>query len=145
MYFNQETIKNVMELYSNPLFKKGFFDFFLKMQREGIEAARKFSGGYFDKDLFPNAPDIFEKMADLYIILGLVPRMKYDEALKENEKLKEQNGFLRDTLRELQANIFKEGGEKMQEAWETIIEKQLEVNREVAKNFFELLRELKSA
>ena len=145
MYFNQDTIKNVMELFANPLFKKGFFDFFLKMQREGIEAARKFSGGYLDKDLFPNAPDIFEKMVDLYIILGLVPRMKYDEALKENENLKEQNGFLRDTLRELQANIFKEGGEKMREAWETIIDKQLEANREVAKNFFELLRELKSA
>ncbi len=143
MYFNQDIIKNMMDLFANPLFKKGFFDFFLKMQQEGIESARKFWGGYYDKNLFPNAPDIFEKMVDFYIILGFVPRMKYDELLKENEKLKEENRFLRDTIRELQLNIFKEGGEKMEEAWGTIIDKQLEMHKEIAKNFFELFKQLK--
>jgi regulator of replication initiation timing len=135
-------IKNMMDLFANPLFKKGFFDFFLKMQQEGIESAKKFWNATYDKNLFPNASDMFEKMVDFYIILGFVPRVKYDEILKENEKLRDENKFLRDTIKELQLTIFKEGGEKMQEAWGTIIDKQLEMNKEIAKNFFELFKQL---
>jgi len=142
MYFNQDMIKNMMDLFANPLFKKGFFDFFLKMQQEGIESAKKFWNATYDKNLFPNASDMFEKMVDFYIILGFVPRVKYDEILKENEKLRDENKFLRDTIKELQLTIFKEGGEKMQEAWGTIIDKQLEMNKEIAKNFFELFKQL---
>ena len=145
MYFSQDIIKNMMDLFGNPLFKKGFSDFSLRMQQEGIEAARKFWSTYSEKDnLFPDAGEMYERIMDFYIILGFVPRAKYDEALKETQKLKEENKFLRDTIRELQVSVFKEGGEKVQEAWGTIIDKQLEMNREAAKNFFELLRELKN-
>jgi hypothetical protein len=134
----------MLELFTNPLFKKGFFDFFLKMQQEGIEAARKFWGGYADKNFpFPNAMDMYERMVDFYIILGFVPRAKYDEMLNENKSLKEENRFLRDTIRELQLNLFTEGGERVQQIWHGIIDKQLETNKEIAKNFFELFRQLK--
>jgi hypothetical protein len=143
MYFSQDPTKNMMRLLEDPLFRKAFFDFFLKMQEQGIASAKKFWGGYIDKDLFPNAPDIFEKMVDFYIVLGLVPRMKYDGVLKENENLKEENTFLRDIIRELRVNLFREGGKKAQEAWGTIIDKQLELHKEIAKNFFELFRQLK--
>jgi FtsZ-binding cell division protein ZapB len=83
-------------------------------------------------------------MVDFYIVLGFVPRSKYDEMLTENEKLKEENRFLRDTIRELQVNIFREGGEKVQQAWGTIIDKQLEMNKEIAKNFVELFKQLRN-
>jgi len=142
MFSNECSIK-MLDLFTNPLFKKGFFDFFLKMQQEGIEAARKFWGSYADKNRFPDAIDMYERLVDFYIILGFVPRTKYDEALKENKSLKEENKFLRDTIRELQLSLFSEGGERVQQIWHGIIDKQLEANREIAKNFFDLFRLLK--
>ena len=112
--FNDECTTRMMGLFTNPLFKMGFFDFFLKMQQEGIEAARKFWGTYSERNnLFPDALEMYERMIDFYIILGFVPRVKYDEILGENKSLKQENKFLRDTLRELQFNLFTEGGEKV--------------------------------
>jgi len=132
------------DLFSNPLFKIGFFDFFLKMQQEGIEAARKYWITYAEKNsLFPNTLDTYERMADFYIILGFVPRTRYDQVLSENKSLKDENKFLRDTMRELQINLFTEGGETAQQIWHKSIDKQLEINKEIAKNFFEIFRILK--
>ena len=132
------------DMFTNPLFKMGFFDFFLKMQQEGIEAARRYwtanAGG---AGLYPNALEAYERMADFYVIFGFVPRLKYDQALSENKSLKEENKFLRDTIRELQQNLFKEGNAAAQEIWHKSVDKQLEVNKEVAKNFFEIFRMLK--
>jgi hypothetical protein len=130
-------------LLADPLFKKGFLDFFLKVQQEGIDSAKRFWGGYFEKNLFPNASDIFEKMVDFYIVLGFVSRAKYDEVVKENETLKEENRFLRETFRELQLNILRKGGEEVREAWGGIIDKQLDLHTEISRNFFELFRQLK--
>lgn len=144
--FNEEIIKSMMEIYSNPLFKNGFNDFFQKMQKEGIEAARKFWNLSPERNnLFPGASELFEKLVDFYIVLGFVPRAKYDEVVKENEKLKYENTFLRDTIKQLQMNLFKEGGEKIQGVWKDVIDHQLEMNKEIAKNFFELFRQLKSS
>ncbi len=142
--FNDECTTKMMGLFTNPLFKIGFFDFFLKMQQEGIESARKFWGTYSEKNnLFPDAIEMYERMVDFYIILGFVPRVKYDEVLSENKSLKEENKFLRDTIRELQFNLFDKGGEKVQQIWQSSIDKQLEAHKEIAKNFFELFRQLK--
>jgi regulator of replication initiation timing len=144
--FNDECTTKMMGLFTNPLFKMGFLDFFLKMQMEGIEAARKFWGTYSEKNnLMPNAIEMYERMVDFYIILGFVPRAKYDEIITENKSLKDENKFLRDTIRELQSNLFAEGGEKVQQIWHSSIDKQLEMNKEIAKNFFELFRQLKAA
>jgi hypothetical protein len=63
--------------------------------------------------------------------------------LNENNRLKYENKFLKDTLRELQANIFQLGRENAQQIWHSSIDKQLEVNKEIAKNCFELFRMLK--
>jgi hypothetical protein len=143
---NEEMMKNMMDLFANPLFKKDFFDFFLKVQREGIESAKKFWGMSGGANLpFPNALDIYEKMIDFYITLGFVPRSKYDQAMKENEELKKENKFLKDTMNELQFNIFKEGSEQMRETWRSIIDKQFEVNKDIAKNFFELFKQLQGS
>ncbi len=142
--FNDDYKTKMNDLFTNPLFKIGFFDFFLKMQQEGIDAARKYWMAYSEKNgLFPNVLDTYERMADFYIILGFVPRTKYDQVLSENKSLKDENKFLRDTIRELQINLFTEGGETAQQIWHKSIDKQLEVNKEIAKNFFELFRMLK--
>jgi hypothetical protein len=141
---DQECSTQMQDLFANPLFKIGFFDFFLKMQQEGIEAARRYwtanAGG---AAAFPNALEAYERMADFYVIFGFVPRMKYDQLASENKGLKEENKFLRDTIRELQQNLFKEGGAVAQEIWHKSVDKQLEINKEFAKNFFEVFRMLK--
>ena len=141
--YNEEMFKDMMSLLTNPLFKKNFFDFFLKMQQEGIEAAKKFWNLSLEKNMFyPNVPELYEKMVDFYITLGFVPRVKYDKVLRENEDLRQENKFLKDTIQEVQSSIFTEGGEKLQETWREIIDKQLDLNKEIAKNFFELVKQL---
>ena len=140
---NEELMNNMMNLFSNPLFKKNFFDFFLNMQREGIEAAKKFWNLSPQKaTAFPNTLEIYEKMIDFYITLGFVPRANHEKVLKENELLRQENKFLKETVLEVQASIFKEGGEKFQKTWHEIIDKQLDTNREIAKDFYELFKKL---
>ena len=144
MYTNQDIMKNMMDLFANPLFKMGFQEFFLKMQQEGIEAAKKFwSLSPYSKD-FPFSQDMYERIVDFYIVLGFVPRVKYDEVLKENTSLKEENQLLRNMIKDLQFNVFKEGGERAQQLWHDVIDKQIETNNEITKNFFELFRQLKT-
>jgi len=141
---NDECKTQMEDLFTNPLFKTGFFDFFVKMQQEGIESARKYWGAYMQQNsLYPNSGDVYERMADFYIIFGFVPKARHDEVLGENKSLKEENKFLRDTLRELQLSLFSEGGKKAQDLWQKSVDKQLEINKEVSKNFFDLFRMLK--
>lgn len=142
LYGNEDYLRFMFDLFSSPLFKKGFLEYFLKMQREGIEAARRFWSPV--KDLPPRAPEIFEKIIDFYLILGFVPSYKYEEAVAEAEKLSEENRFLKDTLKELQSVIFTSGGKFVQESWSTVIDRQFDLNKEITKNFFDLFRALKS-
>lgn len=141
---NDECKTQMEDLFTNPLFKTGFFDFFIKMQQEGIEAAKKYWATYMERNsLYPNSAEVYERMADFYIIFGFVPKGRHDEVLSENKSLKEENKFLRDTLRELQLSLFSEGGKKAQDLWQKSVDKQLEINKEVSKNFFDLFRMLK--
>lgn len=141
---NDDVSSKMNDLFMNPLFKIGFFEFFAKMQKEGIEVARNYWMAYAEKNsIFPNVLDTYERMADFYIICGFVPKKKYDEALDENENLKDENKFLRDVMRELRHNIFTEGGEAAENIWHKSIDKQLEVNKEITKKFFDLFRMLK--
>ena len=141
---DKECSTQMQDLFANPLFKTGFFDFFLKMQQEGIEAARRYwTANASAAGIYPNALEAYERLADFYVIFGFVPRLRYDQALSENKTLKEENKFLRDTIRELQQNFIKEGNEAAQQIWHRSIDKQLEVNKEIAKNFFEIFRMLK--
>ena len=140
--FNEELRKSIMGLFNDFLFRKGFFDFFRIMQRDGIEAARRFWHAYPYKNVFiPNALDMYEKMIDFYMSLGLAPKATYDEVCKEHEKLLYENTFLRETIEQLQLKMFADGGEKVREAWKSTIDKQLEMNMEVAKNFIEFFRQ----
>lgn len=139
---NNDYVKFITDLFSSPLFKRNFLEFFLKMQQEGIEAARKFWKP--EMGMPPGAREMFEKMIDFYIILGFVPSFKYDQVVSENEKLREENSFLKQTLKELQTLIFTTGGKSLQESWHEIVDRQFELNKEITKNFFELFRALKA-
>ena len=60
---NEEILKRMMEFYSDPDYQKGFMDFFVKMQQEGVEAARKFWVQSAAKGkMNPQATEIFEQM-----------------------------------------------------------------------------------
>ena len=138
----EEFSKSLFELYSNPLFKKGFLDFFQKVQQEGIETAKKFwNVSPLRQSLFPNTSEIFEKMIDFYLNLGFVPFTKYEELLKKNEQLKKEIQFLKDIIRDLHKRAYAEGGKAMQELWKTSIEKHIEMGREIAKGFLDIFRQ----
>jgi hypothetical protein len=131
-------------LFTNPLFKTGCFEFFVKMQQEGIESARRYWSAYMmQNSLYPNSLEMYERMADFFIIFGFVPKVRYDEVVCENRRLREENAFLKDTMRDLQLRLFSEGGKKAQDLWQKSIDKQLEINKEIAKTSFELFRMLK--
>lgn len=140
--FNENTMKSMMDLFANPLFRQGCQDFFMKMQQEGMEAAKKawdMSGQKYPS--FTSADDFYEKMVDFYTLMGFVPSAKYNELLKENEKLKKENSLLKNMIKDLQNNLFKEGAEMAQQSWQEIIDKQLEVNKELTKSFFEQFKD----
>jgi hypothetical protein len=144
--YNEELLKSMMNLFNDFLFRKGFCDFYQKMQREGLEAARMFWRSYPYKNVFcPNALDIYEKMVDFYNSLGLAPKAKYVEAFEEHEKLHHQNTFLRETMMRLQLKMFAEGGEEVREAWESMIDKQSEVNKEIPKSFSEFFSQVSTS
>ncbi len=139
---NEDVTKLLLDLYNNPLFRKGFLDFLMKLQQDGIEAARKYWDAYPSKDrLFEGAPQLFEQMISLYSGMGFVPLKKYEEVVKERDELKKENEFLKNTVREMQLKVFAEGGAKMQEAWRGIVEKQMEMSRDIAKDFFKLFEQ----
>ncbi|MEO5355938.1 MAG: hypothetical protein H7844_01405 [Nitrospirae bacterium YQR-1] len=141
---NENFIKDLMSLYSNPLFKGAFTDYLTKMQQEGLESARRYWMGASDKSaLFSGGADIFEKMVDFYSGLGFISRKKYDEALEENEKLKRENAFLKEVIQKMNLKVFEEGSRTFQETWKTALDKQLSVSTELAKSFFEMLKEAK--
>ena len=138
----EDFVKSLLDLYSNPLFQKGFLDFFMKAQQEGIESAKKFWNlSPAKQNLFPDGSEIFERMIEFYRNLGFVPLSKYEEVVKENEQLKKENQFLMDTIKDLNQKIFTEGGKAMQELWKTNVEKHIEMSREIAKGFLDIFKQ----
>ncbi|KJR41034.1 hypothetical protein MCHI_003044 [Candidatus Magnetoovum chiemensis] len=139
---NSDYLKYFTDLYSNPLFKNAFTEFLLKMQKEGLDSARKFGDMSAKKDnLYGGYGDIFEKMLDFYNEMGFVSRKKYDEVVKENEGLKKENAFLKDTLSKLNLRVFEEGGKNIQEAWKETVDKQIEASKEITKSFIDIFKD----
>ena len=139
---NQDFLKNLGQLYENPLFAQGFMDYFARMQHSGIDAARQFWDTNRRQDALPgNAADLFEQMIAFYSGLGFVPKQQYDEIVKENDKLKKENEFLKNTLKELNLKIFTEGSVQVQEMWKETAQKNMEMSAEIAKNFLDLFKQ----
>lgn len=138
---NDDLLKNLMSLYSNPLFQQTFSNYFMKMQQEGVESARNYWRFIPEKNKFADsAPALFEQMIDFYSSMGFVSRKKYDELVKENEELKRENQFLKEMIQKLNLQVMTEGGVKMQEAWKSTMEKQMDMSKEITKSFFDFFK-----
>ncbi|KWT83692.1 hypothetical protein [Candidatus Magnetominusculus xianensis] len=141
---NENFLSDLAALYSNPLVKNMFMDYFTRMQQEGAQAAAKlFNTAPAKKDLFGMGPDVFEKMAEFYSGFGCVPRKKYDEVMEENEALKKENSFLKEVVQKMNLKMFEEGSRGIQEAWQEGLAKQLEMSKDMAKTFFDLFKDIK--
>jgi regulator of replication initiation timing len=137
----EQQMRMMMEMFNNPMFKQGASEFLKIAQQQGMEAAKKFWGISPDNQAFPDAGKMMERMADFYQTLGFVPQTKYDDLAKENSNLKAENQMLSDTIRELQQKFMAENGAKAQKAWQEIVDKQLDMSREVTKSFFDVLKQ----
>ncbi len=144
MYTNEDVFKNMLDMFANPLFRTGFAEFSTKAQQEGMEAAKKFWGLSDYGKAFPYSEDMCERLADWYKVLGIVPNAKHKEVLDENAALKAENQLLKNMIKDLQFNLLSEGGEKAQQAWHDIIDKQIKMNAEVTNTFFEAIRQFKA-
>lgn len=141
--YTPDQARMMMELFANPMFRQGANEFFSKMQQDGMDAAKKFWGTTPYAANFPDAQQMMERMADFTSAMGFVPLAKYQELEKAMDSLKAENQLLRDTIRELQNSFIAEGGAKAQQAWQGVIDKQIEMNREVAKSFFDAFSQFK--
>ncbi|MCI4626743.1 MAG: hypothetical protein L3V56_12380 [Candidatus Magnetoovum sp. WYHC-5] len=140
---NDELLKAMLSLYNNPMFKEAFSDYMFKVQRDGVEAARRFWSQQPEKDrFFTSTTDMFEKMMNFYSEMGFVSRKKYDDALKEIEELKKENAFLRDTMQKFNLKVFEDGGKSIQEAWKDTMNKQMELSKEITKSMFDLFKDI---
>jgi regulator of replication initiation timing len=84
---------------------------------------------------------MMERMGDFYQNFGFVTQAKYDEVLKEMASLKNENQMLRSTLADLQQKYMAENSAKAQQAWQDIVDKQLDMSREVTQSFFDVLKQ----
>jgi regulator of replication initiation timing len=137
----EQQMRMMMEMFSNPMFKQGANEFLKIAQQQGIEAANKFWGISSESQAFPGADKMMERMGDFYQNFGFIPKSKYDDLEKENINLKNENQMLRNTLGELQQRYMAENSAKAQQAWQEVVDKQLEMSREVTKSFFDVLKQ----
>ena len=137
----EQQMRMMIEMFSNPMFKQGANEFLKIAQQQGMEAANKFWGISSENQAFPGVDKMMERMAEFYQTLGFVPQTKYDELMKQYTNLKAENQLLSDTIRELQQRFIAENSAKAQQAWQEVVDKQLEMSREVTKSFFDVLKQ----
>jgi len=137
----EQQMRMMLEMFSNPMFKQGANEFLKIAQQQGIEAANKFWGISTESQAFPGVDKMMGRMSEIYQAMGFVPQAKYDELLKENTTLKNEIQMLKNTLGELQQKYMAEHGAKAQQAWQEIVDKQLDMSREVTKSFFDVLKQ----
>jgi regulator of replication initiation timing len=137
----EQQMRMMIEMFSNPMFKNGANEFLKIAQQQGMEAANKFWGISSQNNAFPDAGKMLERIAEFYQTLGFVTQAKYDELMKQYASLQAENQMLSDTIRELQQRFIAENGAKAQQAWQEVVDKQLEMSREVTKSFFDVLKQ----
>jgi regulator of replication initiation timing len=136
-----QQMRMMIEMFTNPMFKNGANEFLKIAQQQGMDAANKFWGISSESQAFPGVDKMMERMAEFYKALGFVPQTQYDELMKQYASLKAENQMLSDTLRDLQQRFIAENSAKAQQAWQEVVDKQLEMSREVTKSFFDVLKQ----
>lgn len=141
MFKPEEMFKIMLDSFGNPLFKAGFDEFTRKAQQEGMEAAKKFWGLSDYAKAFPHSGDMLEQLTDWYAVMGFVPSAKHQQVVDENTQLKAENLLLKNMVKDLQMNMLTEGGEKAQQLWQDMLDKQIKMNTDAAKTLFEAMRQ----
>jgi regulator of replication initiation timing len=136
--YTPDQLKMMMDLFNNPFLKKGADEFYAHLQREGLESARKFWMNSSYANMFPDQ-QFMERLFDFYKNMGFVPLNQYEALQKENTKLKDENQKLNDQLSEIKSKQFAEDVAKTQETFKDVLDKQMEINREVTQGFFKAL------
>ncbi len=110
----------------------------LSLQRAALASATQ-SWNRAEGKIFPDPWQLYRLANDFSMALGFVPVAKYDQLLRENEELREENSCLKKIVQDLKFNFLQESGEQMQEVWRTLTQRQLELNREMGKNFLDFM------
>ena len=137
----EQQIRMIIETFSNPMFKNGANEFLKIAQQQGIDAANKFWGMSSQSQAFPDVEKMMGNMAEFYQSLGFVSQTKYDELMQQFTSLKADNQMLSDSIRELQQRFIAENSAKAHQAWQEVVDKQLEMSRNVTKSFFDVLKQ----
>ena len=137
----EQQIRMMIETFSNPMFKNGANEFLKIAQQQGIDAANKFWGISSKSQAFPDVEKMMGNMAEFYQSLGFVSQTKYDELMQQFTSLKADNQMLSDSIRELQQRFIAENSAKAHQAWQEVVDKQLEMSRNVTKSFFDVLKQ----
>jgi len=137
----EQQIRMMIETFSNPMFKLGANEFLKIAQQQGMEAANKFWGISSQSQAFPDVDKMMGSMAEFYQALGFVSQTKYDELMQQFASLKADNQLLSDSIRELQQRFMAENSAKAHQAWQEVVDKQLEMSRDVTKSFFDVLKQ----
>lgn len=137
----EQQIRMMIETFSNPMFKNGANEFLKIAQQQGIDAANKFWGISSQSQAFPDVEKMMGNMAEFYQSLGFVSQTKYDELMQQFTSLKADNQMLSDSIRELQQRFIAENSAKAHQAWQEVVDKQLEMSRNVTKSFFDVLKQ----
>ena len=137
----EQQIRMMIETFSNPMFKNGANEFLKIAQQQGMEAANKFWGISSQSQAFPDVDKMMGSMAEFYQSLGFVSQTKYDELMQQFASLKADNQLLGDSIRELQQRFIAENSAKAHQAWQEVVDKQLEMSRNVTKSFFDVLKQ----
>jgi regulator of replication initiation timing len=112
------------------------------MQEMGLEAAKQYWAANHREDTFPlSVPEFFERMTAFYADLGFVTKRQYDKVVEENDRLKKENEFLKNTLKELNLKIYTEGSLQVQQMWKDTAQKQMEMSAEIATTFLDLFKQ----
>ena len=141
----EQQMRMMMDMFANPMFKQSANEFIKIAQQQGMEAANKFWGISPGNSTFPTPEKMMGQMVDFYQSLGFVPQAKYDDLMKECVNLKTENHTLRDSIAELQQSFAAENSIKANQAWQEIVDKQLDMSREVTKSFFDVLKQTSSS
>ena len=137
----EQQIRMMIETFSNPMFKHGANEFLKIAQEQGMDAANKFWGISSQSQAFPDVEKMMGCMAEFYQSLGFVSQTKYDELMQQFTSLKADNQMLSDSIRELQQRFIAENSAKAHQAWQEVVDKQLEMSRNVTKSFFDVLKQ----
>ena len=137
----EQQIRMMIETFSNPMFKNGANEFLKIAQQQGMEAANKFWGISSQSQAFPDVDKMMGSMAEFYQSLGFVSQTKYDELMQQFASLKADNQLLSYSIRELQQRFIAENSAKAHQAWQEVVDKQLEMSRNVTKSFFDVLKQ----